>query len=188
MRGDAAGARHENLTLVLGVEIDEHVAIHKTGLKAESSCKACLLVNGEEAFYGAVGDVVAVQDGKLYGHAYAVVGAERRATGFQPLAIDISVYGVGLEIELNVNKLVAHHVHVALKNHGGARLVTGGGRLANQYVASGVHLCRKATGAAKVQQVGNHFLLVFRGAGDGVDLRKLLEYAPGVQLCLVHFV
>ena len=59
-------------------------------------------------------DVIAVQYGKLYGDANAVVGAQGGALRFQPLTINISLNRVVQEVKLNVYQLVTNHVHMAL--------------------------------------------------------------------------
>ena len=156
----AASAAYEDLALVLAVEVDEVLAAHEVALHAYGTRELGLLVAGKHALDGPVLDVVAGQDGQLYGVAYAVVGTQRGALGTQPVAVDVGLDGVVVEVEVNVDELVAHHVHVALQHHGGAVFVALGGRLLDEHVASLVDHCLKAVALAEVLEIFNHFLLV----------------------------
>ena len=85
--------------------------------------------------------VVAVEDGKLYGAAYAVVGTEGCALGCEPFAVDVGLDGIFREVDINIDELVAHHVHVALKDEGGAAFLALGCGLAYDDVSCLVDLC-----------------------------------------------
>ena len=119
--------------------------------------------------------VVAVEDGQLYGTADAVVGTQRRALSGQPLAVDIGLDGVAVEVELHVDELVAHHVHVALQDDRLSVFVAFGGWLAYDDVTGFVDFRVQTASLAPVFQILNHFLLALRRAWNFVDLRKLLE-------------
>ena len=123
--------------------------------------------------------IIAVQQGQLYGTAYAIVGSQRGALGPQPLAVYIGLYGVLVEVKVYIYQLVADHVHVALQYHRLAVLVSGSSRLAYQHIASGIYLSIQPMLLAKGGQILNHELLVLRGTGDLIDFSKLLEHASG---------
>ena len=139
----------------------------------------CLLVACEHTLDRAVLDVVALQDGKLYGVADAVVGTQCGALGCEPFAVDIGLYGVLAEVEVHVNQLVAHHVHVALQDDGLLIFVAFGGRLSDNHVAGFVHFRFQSVAFAEVFQILNHLFLVLGRAGNGIDFSELLEYACG---------
>ena len=80
-------------------------------------------------------NIIGLEDGQLDGTAYAVVGTQRGALGLQPLAVDVGLDGVAVEVKVNVDQLVAHHVHVALQDDRGALLVARRGRLADEHIA-----------------------------------------------------
>ena len=75
-------------------------------------------------------NVVGLEYGQLNGTANAVVGTQRGALGAQPLAVDIGLDGIEVEVELHIHQLVAHHVHVALQDDGLALLVAWRGAFA----------------------------------------------------------
>ena len=157
---DASSARHEDLSFILRVEIDEHVATHEPGLQAEGAGEAGLLVDGEEALQRTVLDIVAVEHGQFHGHADAVVGTEGGAFGLQPLAVDIGLYGVVIEVDVHVDEFLAHHVHVALQHHLGTVLVARGGGLADEHIAGVVYLRFQSMALAEFLQEGNHPLFM----------------------------
>ena len=105
-------------------------------------------------------NVVAVKDGQLDSTANAIVGTQCGAFGCEPFAINVGANGIGVKVEVYVDKLVAHHVHVTLKNHRLAILHAFGGRLANNHVAGFVYAGVKSTALAPVLQIVNHLLFM----------------------------
>lgn len=77
-----------------------------------------LLVAGENAFYRTVLNVVGIEDSELYGIADTVVGTEGSALGVHPLSVDISLDGILGEVEVDIDELIADHIHVALEDNG----------------------------------------------------------------------
>ena len=75
-----------------------------------------------------------------------VVGTQCGTLSTHPLAVNISLYGVLVEVEVHVNKFLAHHIHVALQNQGRAVLVTLCGRLTYQHVTPLNHLKNRHDG------------------------------------------
>ena len=127
----AACARYENLSFLLRVDVDEHIARHKTGLHAESTGQTCLLVAGEHTLYRAMSNVVAVEQGQLHGATNTVVGTQRGAFGAKPFAVNVGLNGIVVKVEVDVHQFLTHHVHVALQNQRLAVLVTGRGAFAD---------------------------------------------------------
>ena len=132
--GLTAGTAHEYLPFVFTVKIDKQFAGHEAGLQAMCTGQSGLLVTGEQTFYGAMLNVIRVKDGQLDGITDAVVSTQSGAFGFQPVTVDIGLYGICVEVEIEVYKLFAHHIHVALENHRFAVLVSRSSRLANEHV------------------------------------------------------
>ena len=122
-------------------------------------------------------NVVAVEDSQLNGAADAVVGAERRALGLHPFAVDNGQNGVVVEVVLHLGQLLAHHVHVTLQDDGGLLLHARRGRLTDDDIASLVNQRVQVVALAELTEILNHFLLALRWARDGVDSGKLLEDA-----------
>ena len=77
-----------------------------------------------------------------------VVGTQCGTLSTHPLAVNISLYGVLVEVEVHVNMFLAHHIHVALQNQGRAVLVTLRGRLTYQHVTPLNHLKKTDTTAS----------------------------------------
>ena len=121
-------------------------------------------------------NVVGLEDGQLDGAADTVVGTQRGAFGAQPLTIDISLDGILVEVEVHIDQLVAHHIHVALQNHRLTVLVAFGGRLADKHIACFVDFGLQLMALTPLLKVFNHLLFVLRRAGNFVNLCKLLEY------------
>ena len=169
------GTADKDFAFVLRVQIDEIVARHKAGLHALGTSQSGLFVAGEDALNRTMLNVAAVQHGQFHGTAYAVVGAQRGALSRQPLAVNIGLDGVVVEINLIVHQFVTHHVHVALQNHRLAVLHAFGGRFTDDDVARLVDLGRQSATLAPLFQVGYHLLFTLRRAWNLVNLRKLLE-------------
>ena len=131
----SSGTGNEDFALVLGVEVDEEVAGHEACLHALGTCQPGLFVTGEDALDGAVLDVVGSQQRQLHRTAYTVVGTQRGSLGGQPLAINIGLDGVVVEVYLVVHQLVAHHIHVALQDDRLAVFHTLGGWFADNDIA-----------------------------------------------------
>ena len=171
----SASTTDEDLALVLRVEVDQVVARHEAGLHAFGTGQPGLLVAGEDALDGPVLDIVRAEDGQFDSAADTVVGTEGGAFGRQPFTIHISLDGILVEIELHIDELVAHHVHVTLQDDGLPTLHTLGGRLADDHVACLVDLRLQAVALAPVLQVLNHLLFALRGTRNLVNLRKFGE-------------
>ena len=59
--GTSAGAAHENLSLVLAVKVNKHIARHESCLHTACTCQLCLFVASEYTLYWSVLNVVAVK-------------------------------------------------------------------------------------------------------------------------------
>ena len=182
-----AGAADEDFAFVLRVKVEQVLAGHEAGLDARGTAQAGLFGAGEEAFDGAVLYAVVGEQGHLHGHADAVVGTEGGALGLHPVAVDVGLDGVVLEVEVQAGHLFADHVHVAL-HHGGLEVfIARRGRFADEHVARLVLQGLQAQLVAEVHEVGHHLFFLVRRAGYLVHLGKAVEHDLGLQLCLFHF-
>ena len=182
----AAGTADKYLSFVLRVQVHQHVASHKSWFHTLCTRQSRLLVACEYALQRSVFYVVSVEYRQLYGTAYTVVGTQCGTLGTHPLAVNISLYGVLVEVEVHVNKFLAHHIHVALQNQGRAVLVTLRGRLTYQHVTRLIHLRLKTATFSEFTQKLYHFLFLLRWARNLVDSRKLLEHASRLQFYVAH--
>ena len=160
----AAGAADAEFVLVLGVEVEEDVALQEARLEGLGAGHARLLVVGHEDLDGAVLDALVLGDGHRHGDAHAVVGAERGANGGDPFAVDDGLDRVLEEIVDGVRRLLRHHVHVALEHDALAVLKTGSGGDAHDHVAGLVGERLDLVLLGPVEQVLAHDLLMLRGA------------------------
>ena len=131
--------------------------------------------------------IVAVEDSQLNSAANTVVCTKCCAFSCKPLAVNVCLDSICLEVDVNVYKLVAYHVHVALKAYHRSILVPLGGRLSDNDVASLVYLVLKVALLGKLLKILNHLLLVLRRTRNLVDFSKLLEYASRFQFAITHF-
>ena len=155
----SAGTADEYLSFVLRVEVDKHVARHETGLHAFGTRQTSLLIACEDTLQRTVYEVVAVEDGQLDGAADTVVGTERGALRAEPLTVDVSLDGITVEIEVDVDQLLAHHIHVALQDDGRLVLHSRRSRFADEHVARFVYFRSKTAAFTKVFQILNHLFL-----------------------------
>lgn len=132
---------------------------------------------------------VVLQHGQDGRGADAVVGAERRAVGRHPLAVDVGLDGVVLEVEHLVVVLLRHHVEVGLENHALAVLHAFRGGFAHVDVVRLVLAVLQTHVANAVEHVATDLLLVVRGTGDVRDAGEMLPNQCGFERgkILVHF-
>ena len=161
------------LSLGLGVEVQQDVALQQSRLQAEGAVHAGLLRGGEERLQRTVHERVVLEHGEDRRHADAVVGPERRAVGRHPLAVDVGVDRVLLEVEDLVVVLLRHHVEVCLQDHALAALHALRGRFAHVDVVRLVLTALQPFRAGEVEDVAADLLLMVRGARDAHDFGKM---------------
>ena len=122
-------------------------------------------------------------------HAQTVVSAEGGAAGLDPLAVDVGLDGILLEVVLRLGRLLGHHVHVGLHGDALAVLHAGSSGLAHYDVAGGVLEGLHTDLLGEVEQILLDFLNMSRGTGN---LRQRIEVAPDARrfqfFNLVHFL
>ena len=61
-------------------------------------------------------NIVAVKNGQFYGTTDAIIGPQSSAFGMQPLPVDVGLNGIFVEIEVHIDQLITHHIHVTLQD------------------------------------------------------------------------
>ena len=125
---------------------------------------------------GAVG-----QNRQDHRHSDAVVPAQRGPVRPDPLPIGHQVQALLGHIFGAVLCLDAHHVDVALEDHGGGPLIAGGGLLPDDYVVYIVLPPAQAQLLGKGDAQIADLLSVVTAVGDGAQLFKILKYLLGLQ-------
>ena len=186
---DTTGAADDKLAPRLTVQIEQDVALHLTLGQVVGAIHARLLILGDEALDGTVLEGVVLHDRHDGSHAQTVVSTQRGAAGLDPLAVDVGLDGVDLEVVLRLGSLLGHHVHVGLHGDALAVLHARGRGLAHHDVAGGVLEGLHAHLLGEVEQELLDFLNMSRGTGN---LRQRIEVAPDARrfqfLNLVHFL
>ena len=149
---DTASASDDEFSPVLGVEVQQDVALQLTLGQVIGTIHARLLVGGYQRVDGTVLQVFRLHDGHDRGHAQSVVGSQCRALGLHPLAVDPRLYGIGLEVVCRLRRLLWHHVHVGLQDDAFTVLHAWRGRFAEHDVAGGILKGLHACLFSKLQQ------------------------------------
>ena len=131
---DAAGAADGGNALFLGVKVNHGAGANLGLVERLGADQASLLVGGEYALEGGVGNRIVVEHGKHKRDSNAVVGAQGGAVSGEDAVLDDQIDTIGRKVVLNGAQLVAHHVDMALQHHGRGILGTGRCGLANDDV------------------------------------------------------
>ena len=117
-------------------------------------------------------DLVGRQDGHDGSHADAVVGAERRSASFHPVAVDVHVDALAVEIEVRFGIFLVHHVQVPLHHDRHPVFHAGTGRFADDHIAGVVNDGFQPQSLAELLHERDHAPLFFRGTRDCVQLTE----------------
>ena len=177
---DAAGAADGGNALLLGVEVDHGAGADLGLVERLGANQAGLLVGGEHALEGRMGNRIVVEHSKHKRDGDTIVGAQGGAVGGKDAVLDDQVDTIGRKVVLNGAQLVAHHIDVALQHHG--RSIRGTGRcgLANDDVVDLVLVHIEAALLGKRDQEIAEALLVTRPTGNRADLLKEMEQLGGL--------
>ena len=154
----AACAADDELTPRLRVEVEQYVAVELIVGQCVGTEHARLLICRDEGLHRAMHQVLGLHDGHDGGHAQSIVRTERSVLGLHPVAVDVCLYGVGLEVVRAVLGLLGHHVHVCLQDDALAALHPCRGRLAHDDVSCAVLECLHAGLGGEVEQEMLDFL------------------------------
>ena len=177
---DAAGAADGGHALLLGVEVDHGAGADLGLVERLGANQAGLLVGGEHALEGRMGNRIVVEHSKHKRDGDTIVGAQGGAVGGKDAVLDDQVDTIGRKVVLNGAQLVAHHIDVTLQHHG--RGILGAGRcgLANDDVVDLVLIHIETALLGKRDQEIADALLVARPTGDRADLLKEMEQLGGL--------
>ena len=118
VRVAAAGAADGEHALVLGIDVEQDLAVDEIALQGVGAGQPGLLIHGEKQLQGRVNDGLVQRQGHGHGQGDAVVGAEGGMVGFQPFAFKDETDGILGEIVGRIGRLLADHVHMALDDDG----------------------------------------------------------------------
>ena len=107
-----SGTTDENLAFVLAVEVEKIIACHESWTDCKGAGESSFLIAGEKTLNRSVLDILRSKNCERYRHTDTIVSTKRCALGLHPFSIDISLYCVLLEIEINIAVLLAYHIHV----------------------------------------------------------------------------
>ena len=173
---DTSGAADEYLAVVLGVEVDEPFGTEHAILQFHGAGEACLLIDGEEALDSGVLQFGIGDSRERHGDTDTVVRAERRAFGFEPLAVHIRLNGVFEKIMLYVTVFLGYHVHVGLQDDAFMVLVPFRSGHTHDDVHRLVGDTLNTVSRSEVLQPATDLLLMFGRTGNFTYLRENLKY------------
>ena len=181
-----AGAAHEELSFVLGIQVDEGLPFKEAGLQGKGTVHAGFLGNREQALEFSGGEV-AVQEGEAGGDADAVVRAEGGVLRHHPAVLHLVGNRLGEEIEIEVGVLLADHVLVRLKNEDGNVFLAGGGFLDDHHVAGLVRPAFERAFGSEFLQESGHGTFVAGFTGDPGDVLENVQYGISghIHACFV---
>ncbi|VWM25082.1 Uncharacterised protein [Collinsella intestinalis] len=131
---DAAGAADGGHALLLGIEVDHGAGVDLGLVEGLGAHEAGLLVGGEDALEGRMGQGVVIEHGEHERDRDAIVGAQGGAIGGKDAVGHHEIDAVLGEIVLDGAEFVAHHIDMALQHDGGLVLGAGGGGLLDDHV------------------------------------------------------
>ena len=115
-------------------------------------------------------------------YADTAIGPQRRPAGPYPPAIHIGIDGIGLEIELHIGILLAHHIHMGLQSHRRPVLKPCRSRFAHHNVADGIALAFQSVTAGEIDQILSDSGLFFRRTRDFRYGIELFPYHMGFEV------
>ena len=134
----AARAADAQRSRLFVVEVEKVLRLQHSALELRRARQAGFFVDREHELQRTVRDVRAFHHCQRRRNAHAVVGAQRRALGLQPVAVAPHVNRIGIEIVRRAFVLLAHHVEVSLQQSRGRLLASRTRRLAHHHVAGGI--------------------------------------------------
>ena len=86
-------------------------------------------------------DILSLKDGQLDSTTDTIVGTKSGTFCLQPVAVNISLDSILVEIEVYIHQLVAYHIHMTLQDNGLLIFVTLSGRFANENITNPIRHC-----------------------------------------------
>jgi len=144
---NTTSAAESDLSPVLRIDVDEVLGIlgkKLALLKAKSTNKTSLLIDGEEDLDGTVLDGLVLGDGKACGNTTAIITTKSGLGGTKKFTIDVRNKRISLKVELKISGLGGNHIKVSLKNNTRKVLLALSGRDSNANIAEFISLHRAA--------------------------------------------
>ena len=167
--------------IFLGVEVDQQPAFHDRGVEGAGAVEACLLVEGEEQLQRTMLHRRIHRRRHRRSDPQPVVGAERRADGRHPVAVDADPDRVGHEVVGDAVVLLADHIEMSLEHHPGRSFPAGRGRHHDHHVAALVAPDREALLLGPLADVSGDLLLMLRGPRHPADSIEMGPDRPRFQ-------
>ena len=113
---DAACRANDKLSPMLGVEVQENVALQLTFRQIVGTVHASFFVTGNQCVNRTVLQRPVLHNGHNGGHTQAIVSTEGCALGLHPFSVNPRLDRVGFKIMGAFWCLLRHHVHVSLQD------------------------------------------------------------------------
>ena len=149
----------DKLSPVLGVEIEQYVAVQFIRRQVVGTIHSCFLVSSDKSLDRSVLQCFVLHHSHDGSHSKSVVGTECRSLSSHPsFLVDICLYWVGLEVMLTVGSLLRHHVHVSLENDSRLVFHTLGCGFAHHDILGSILECLHSHSLSEVEEKLLHFL------------------------------
>ena len=155
---ESSGAADDKLSPSLRVEVEQYVAVEFALGQVVGTVHAGFLVGRYQCLHRSVLQFLVFHYGHDGCHADAVVRAERGSACLHPVAVDVCLNGIRLEVVRAFLRLLGHHVHVRLQYHAFAPLHSRGCGLAHHNVSGRVLKGFDANLCGEVEQEVLYFL------------------------------
>ena len=91
---------NKELAFVFRIEIDKIFSFQKSRFQSESSSHSRFLIFCEEAFHWSMLYIRVDGQGQSHSHSYSIISAQSCSFGFHPVAFNIGLNRLGVEIEI----------------------------------------------------------------------------------------
>ena len=149
----------DKLSPVLGVEIEQYVAVQFIRRQVVGTIHSCFLVGSDKSLDRSVLQSLVFHNSHNCSHTESVVGTKSSTlSSHPPFLVDICLYGVGLEVMLTVGSLLWHHVHVSLEDDSRLVFHTLGCGFSHHYILGSILECLHSHSLSEVEEELLHFL------------------------------
>ena len=111
---DTSCTRNKYLSLVFWIEIDKIFTCHEAWFHTKSSCQTCFFITCEHTFYRTMFYIIAIKNSQFNRTTDTIVCTKCSSFRTQPLAIDVGLDSICVEIKVYIHQLITYHVHVTL--------------------------------------------------------------------------
>ena len=172
---DTSGTTDEDLSVVLGVDIDKTLMLEHAVLEFHGSGESCLFIDSEQTFDSGMRKRLVRDSRQRHGDTDTVIGSERRAFGLEPLAVHVGPDRVVHEIMLDIAVLLAHHIHVRLEDDAFVVLISRRSGYAHDHIHRFIRHTLDTMCCCEILQPAADSFFVLGRTGYLVDLRENLK-------------